>query len=767
MMSAKSQHHKPALWKARCFSVDAREYAMDGHRASVDGATSPVSFVTGSPVAADDAFPSHVQTGPRRGSFLFRPGSSDAGTPHITTTITGSVSAVHLTTLLPSQLDTHTEERLIVTPFAQILHRLQTARNSYSQLTNVAGTNNKRSHNTPDVDVLQSHVEFPDETTKELAVDILNDLDWCLDQLESMQTHRSVSNMTTNKFTRMLNRELNQLAVSSKSGSQVSEYIHNTFLETDVEAEAEPREQVSAARDDAGRNQDNGSCQATSMMSHVTGVRRARTTSTGGGGSSASKLDVPPPTYGVADVPDSILMEAMSAIDQWGVDMFSLDSLVNGHSLVAVTYTVLKEHEMLRKFELSARTILNYLSEVEDHYRNVPYHNHVHAADVTQSIHSMLSIPALQNVFTDLEVLGVILACAIHDVDHPGVTNQYLINTGSELALMYNDESVLENHHLAVAFKLLQDSACDVFKPLSAKTRHRLRRIVIDLVLSTDMSKHMGLLADLKTMVETKKVTGSGALVLDSFTDRMQVLQNMIHCADLSNPMKPLNLYRQWTDRIMQEFFEQGDIERELGLDISPMCDRHTATVAKSQVGFIDFIVHPLWETWADLVHPYCAELLDTLEDNRIWYSSRIADSSTSSSGAASARQVASPTTEDGPSGGADDPRNDSAAADGRTSTTVESDIDEEVPFVAMHHPDGVQSTLTLSRTLSHGIPETDERCRHPEIRRASSTEFLPLRVSAVQTMLRGCISVSNVAIDGGPRRHKSSPDTFHKSVVH
>ena len=64
----------------------------------------------------------------------------------------------------------------------------------------------------------------------------------------------------------------------------------------------------------------------------------------------------------------------------------------------------------------------------------------------------------------------------------------------------------------------------------------------------------------------------------------VQVLQNMIHCADLSNPTKPLNLYRQWTDRIMQEFFEQGDMEREQGLDISPMCDRHTATVEKSQV---------------------------------------------------------------------------------------------------------------------------------------------------------------------------------------
>ena len=61
------------------------------------------------------------------------------------------------------------------------------------------------------------------------------------------------------------------------------------------------------------------------------------------------------------------------------------------------------------------------------------------------------------------------------------------------------------------------------------------------------MSKHMSLLADLKTMVETKKVAGSGVLLLDNYTDRIQVLQNMVHCADLSNPTKPLELYRQET----------------------------------------------------------------------------------------------------------------------------------------------------------------------------------------------------------------------------
>lgn len=126
-------------------------------------------------------------------------------------------------------------------------------------------------------------------------------------------------------------------------------------------------------------------------------------------------------------------------------------------------------------------------------------------------------------MFTNLEILAAIFAAAVHDVDHPGLTNQYLINSSSELALMYNDESVLENHHLAVAFKLLQNPDCDIFVNLTKKQRQTLRKMVIDMVLATDMSKHMSLLADLKTMVETKKVAGSGVLLLDNYTDRIQV----------------------------------------------------------------------------------------------------------------------------------------------------------------------------------------------------------------------------------------------------
>lgn len=167
-------------------------------------------------------------------------------------------------------------------------------------------------------------------------------------------------------------------------------------------------------------------------------------------------------------------------------------------------------------------------------------------------------------------------------------SNQILLFTflslENDLAIMYNDESVLENHHLAVAFKLLQSDERNIFSHLTAKQIKTLRKMVIDMVLATDMSKHMQLLADLKTMVESKKVTGNNIIMLESYDDRIQVLQNMIHCADLSNPTKPLDIYVKWTDRIMAEFWRQGDKERDLGLEISPMCDRHVASVEKHQV---------------------------------------------------------------------------------------------------------------------------------------------------------------------------------------
>uniref|UniRef100_A0A8B9RA49 Phosphodiesterase n=1 Tax=Astyanax mexicanus TaxID=7994 RepID=A0A8B9RA49_ASTMX len=449
---------------------------------------------------------------------------------------------------------------------------------------------------------------YPDDSYQKLAVETMEELDWCLDQLETIQTYRSVSDMASNKFKRMLNRELTHLSEMSRSGNQVSEFISNTFLDKQNEVEIPPP--TPKAREKKKKQQ---------LMTQISGVKKV---------SHGPSLNCGIARFGVKTDKEDLLSKELEDLNKWGLNIFTVSEYSNHRPLTCIMYAIFQERDLLKTFKIPADTFVTYMMTLEDHYHSdVAYHNSLHAADVAQSTHILLSTPALDAVFTDLEILAAIFAAAIHDVDHPGVSNQFLINTNSELALMYNDESVLENHHLAVGFKLLQEENCDIFQNLTKKQRQSLRKMVIDMVLATDMSKHMSLLADLKTMVETKKVTSSGVLLLDNYTDRIQVLRNMVHCADLSNPTKSLELYRQWTDRIMEEFFHQGDRERERGMEISPMCDKHTASVEKSQVGFIDYIVHPLWETWADLVHPDAQDILDTLEDNRNWYQSMIPQS--------------------------------------------------------------------------------------------------------------------------------------------
>ncbi|XP_037830596.1 cAMP-specific 3',5'-cyclic phosphodiesterase 4C isoform X2 [Kryptolebias marmoratus] len=519
--------------------------------------------------------------GQRRESFLYRSDSDYDMSP----------KTVSRNSSLASE--GHTAEDFIVTPFAQVLASLRSVRSNFTILANVSTPTIKRS---PLGGVCVSpRATLSDQQYQQLALDTLEELDWCLDQLETIQTHRSVSEMASNKFKRMLNRELSHLSEMSRSGNQVSEYISSTFMDKHHEVEI-----PSPTLKDK-------------PMSHISGVRKLS--------HSSSLSSASMPRFGVNTDHEDELAKELEDLDKWSFNIFRVAEFSNNRPLSCIMYAIFQERELLKTFRIPVDTFVTYVMTLEDHYHgNVAYHNSLHAADVTQSTHVLLSTPALDAVFTDLEILAALFAAAIHDVDHPGVSNQFLINTNSELALMYNDESVLENHHLAVGFKLLHQENCDIFQNLTKRQRQSLRKLVIDMVLATDMSKHMTLLADLKTMVETKKVTSSGVLLLDHYTERIQVLKNMVHCADLSNPTKSLLLYRQWTERIMEEFFRQGDKERERGMEISAMCDKHTASVEKSQVGFIDYIVHPLWETWADLVHPDAQEILDTLEENREWY---------------------------------------------------------------------------------------------------------------------------------------------------
>ncbi|XP_053983960.1 cAMP-specific 3',5'-cyclic phosphodiesterase isoform X3 [Hylaeus volcanicus] len=560
-----------------------------------------------------------LQTLPqRRESFLYRSDSDFEMSPK-SMSRNSSIASERIFT----DQFSHGEE-LIVTPFAQILASLRSVRNNFASLTNVPPNKSRRSSAAQGSSTPQPRILAPgEEPYQKLAVETMEELDWCLDQLETIQTHRSVSDMASLKFKRMLNKELSHFSESSKSGNQISEYICSTFLDKQQELDLpslriEDAVAAAGSADARAAKKKDRAERGPAAMSHISGVKRPLTHTNSFTGERV-------PLYGVETPHEEELGKLLSDIDKWGIDIFRIGELSSNRPLTCVAYTVFQRRDLLKSLGIPPKTFVTFMMTLEDHYvKDNPFHNSLHAADVTQSTHALLNTPALESVFTPLEITAALFAATIHDVDHPGLTNQFLINSSSELALMYNDESVLENHHLAVAFKLLQNEGCDIYVSITTKQRRTLRKMVIDMVLSTDMSKHMSLLADLKTMVETKKVAGSGVLLLDNYTDRIQVLENLVHCADLSNPTKPLPLYRRWVSLLMEEFFLQGDRERELNMDISPMCDRHNATIEKSQVGFIDYIVHPLWETWADLVHPDAQEILDTLEDNRSSYLSMI-----------------------------------------------------------------------------------------------------------------------------------------------
>jgi len=564
----------------------------------------------------------------RRESFLYKCDSDNDLSPNCISRNPSIGSELH-------------QDDMIVTPFAQLLASLKNVRKNLIDLTHIPPDRAKRNHQLNVNQAISPNFNRMVTSDSEdgplaQAIATLEELDWCLEQLETMQTHKSVSDLASLKFKRMLNKELSHFAENNKSGAQISDYLYSTYTdkkEPDVDlSRGLPTDDQTSI---PSRSNYDPSIASGTLMSQISGIQ--------------SNLNVtvanPVPELGVETIHRDELSSLISRIDEWGLDTFRIEELSGQRPLTVITYKIFKQRLLDQTYSIDDRTLISYLLTLEDHYQQVPYHNKAHGADVCQSMHVLLNASALENVFTDLEIMSAIFASAVHDVDHPGVTNQFLINTKSDLALMYNDESVLENHHLAVAFKLLQADERNIFAHLTSKQMKTLRKMVIDMVLATDMSKHMQLLADLKTMVESKKVTGNNIIMLESYDDRIQVLQNMIHCADLSNPTKPLDIYIRWTDRIMEEFWRQGDKERDLRLEISPMCDRHVASVEKHQIGFIEFIVHPLWETWADLVYPDASYILETLEQNRDWYQARLSPPSTSTHQSTTATSATTTTT--------------------------------------------------------------------------------------------------------------------------
>lgn len=305
------------------------------------------------------------------------------------------------------------------------------------------------------------------------------------------------------------------------------------------------------------------------------------------------------------------LVEEVSQIDNWNTfNVFQVGTLSKGSPLETVTLALFARHDLLDKLKIPYDRLRHFVRDIERAYNNNPYHNNIHAADVTQTLGCFLANDQFAQKLTDLEIASMIFATCIHDVGHPGVSNDFLINTRNETALVYNDVSVNENMHLATAFKILRRPGNDLMEHLSPEHYRFFRRTVIQIVLATDMAGHSELLqafnANLKLLGPDLGAWGAD--------QRNLALRMCVHCADIANPAKPLPLALQWTERVVTEFFNQGDAEKKRGIPVSPLCDRDKVEVPKSQLAFLTYVVKPTFEALKGLAPVTAGNALDNID---------------------------------------------------------------------------------------------------------------------------------------------------------
>ncbi|XP_072825810.1 high affinity cGMP-specific 3',5'-cyclic phosphodiesterase 9A isoform X2 [Vicugna pacos] len=267
---------------------------------------------------------------------------------------------------------------------------------------------------------------------------------------------------------------------------------------------------------------------------------------------------------------------------------------------------------LVRDFSINPVTLKRWLLCVHDNYRNNPFHNFRHCFCVAQMMYSMVWLCGLQEKFSQMDILILMTAAVCHDLDHPGYNNTYQINARTELAVRYNDISPLENHHCAVAFQILTQPECNIFSNVQPDSFRQIRQGMITLILATDMARHAEIMDSFKEKMENFDYGNEEHVTLLKMV--------LIKCCDISNEVRPAEVAEPWVDCLLEEYFMQSDREKSEGLPVAPFMDRDKVTKATAQIGFIKFVLIPMFETVTKLFPAVEELMLQPLWESRDRY---------------------------------------------------------------------------------------------------------------------------------------------------
>jgi hypothetical protein len=298
--------------------------------------------------------------------------------------------------------------------------------------------------------------------------------------------------------------------------------------------------------------------------------------------------------------------ELLKSIEDISFNIFKFDVEVGRDlTLPAVSNYIFHMYDLFDT--INSKNFETFVTRVRLGYNKNPYHNDIHAADVLQTCAKVCSAgKILDNLeISKVEMASLLVAALVHDIGHPGLNNTYQMNKITKLALRYNDKSVLENFHCYEGFKILNHQSSNILEDLQKEEIRIFRKRMIESILATDMSNHTKVYTTLKLRLDAlsleKETNRLNSVIkfddkISKFDKQQDVLNFIIHTCDISNPAKSFDIYSKWTDLVTNEFFNQGDLEKQENLPISFLCDRSTTNIPKSQISFINFIVAPLFK---------------------------------------------------------------------------------------------------------------------------------------------------------------------------
>eukprot|EP01006_Ploeotia_vitrea_P024214 TRINITY_DN56976_c0_g2_i1.p1 TRINITY_DN56976_c0_g2~~TRINITY_DN56976_c0_g2_i1.p1 ORF type:complete len:705 (-),score=79.58 TRINITY_DN56976_c0_g2_i1:1898-4012(-) len=242
--------------------------------------------------------------------------------------------------------------------------------------------------------------------------------------------------------------------------------------------------------------------------------------------------------------------------------------------LIPLAVEMFSALNLIETFNIPLETLYKFIITVKNKYRDVAYHNFVHAFDVTQTLFIFITTSDVRNTLTDWELL-VLLVCGLcHDIDHMGVNNSMMYTADTPLGLLSaaaGTQSALEVHHCNLAIDILSSVDTNVLSGLGVDRTKTAWRLLIDAILATDMAKHSEITAEVNNTLPLDYV---------KVDHRDLLIKTLLKAADISNITKPFAVSCLWGVKITREFM--GVTEAPPGAT-----DIKKADLAKNQIAFI------------------------------------------------------------------------------------------------------------------------------------------------------------------------------------